>query len=199
MENIIYLIIVAIVVCGIAVSIWNNRPAETKGENAAGSSDGGGQKSFDPPMACGLLQETLRKMGCQYEIDDENEEWKRITFSYQGERFLADAANDSIYVHLWDAFWKRVDLEDLDEVARLRRCVNTVNVNNSVTTVYTIEEDENRMSLHCKATVPFIPQIPYVDDYLKAVLVGFFRTHRDVETELARLKEKEASLLEGTA
>lgn len=190
MENVIYLIIVAIVICGIAVSIWNNRPEETKGEDAA-ASEGGSPRKTAPPMTCDLLQETLRKIGCQYEIDDENEEWKRIAFSFQGERFIADAANDSVYVHLWDAFWKRVDLEDLDEVARLRRCVNTVNVSNSVTTVYTIEEDESKMSLHCKATVPFLSQIPYHDDYLKAVLVGFFRTHRDVDTELMRLKDKE--------
>lgn len=192
MENVIYLIIVAIVICGIAVSIWNNRPEETKGEDEDSSTDGEQTQPWQP-MTCDLLQETLRKIGCQCEIDNENEEWKRIAFSFQGERFLADAANESVYVHLWDAFWKRIDLEDIDEVARLRRCVNTVNVNNSVTTVYTIEEDESKMSVHCKATVPFISQIPSLDQYLKSVLVGFFRTHRDVDTELMKLREKETS------
>ena len=47
----------------------------------------------------GLFLETLTKIGCQYEIDDEDD---RILFAYQGEHFLADAYNDKWYVHRLD-------------------------------------------------------------------------------------------------
>lgn len=195
MENVIYLIIVAIVVCGIAVSIWNNRPTDTKTEKGGASSSSSAASENDDarklPMAFDLLLEALGKIGCQWQVEDGREGWKRVYFAYQGEHFFAEASNDTVYVHLWDTFWKYVDLEDIDEVARLRKAINTANVQAPVTTVFSIDNEESKMITHCKATLPLMPSMLYRDEYLKSELDGFFDAHRVVETEMMKLREKE--------
>ena len=135
-----------------------------------------------------LFLDTLTKMGCQYEIDEEDD---RILFAYQGERFIADASNDQWYVHLWDAYWEQVELYDVDEFSRLRKAVNYANMNCATITVYTINEDSKTVDVHCKSAFPLLPQMPELENYLRSQLNDFFRAHRLVCNEMARLKEQE--------
>ena len=148
------------------------------------------EKEFGTPSegTRDLFLETLTKMGCQYEIDPEDD---RILFAYQGERFLADAENERPYVWIFDFTWKSVELHDIDEVSRLRRAINEANWQNSVTTVFTIDDEDKTMDVHCKATILFISQIPDVEIYLRAELQTFFDAHKLVDLEMAKLREKE--------
>ena len=136
-----------------------------------------------------LFLQTLTKIGCQYELgeDDDN----RIFFAYQGEHFFADTTNDSVYVHLWDTHWGHVELYDIDEVSRLRKAINTSNINTGVTTVFTIDEMGKNMDVHSKATIPFIPSMPSLEDYLRVELQEFFRAHQVVGSEMHKLRESE--------
>ena len=135
-----------------------------------------------------LFLETLKKMGCQYEIDEED---GRIFFAFQGEHFIAEATNEQWYVHLWDTHWEHVELYDVDEFSRLRKAVNHANINCATITVYTIDEDSKTVDVHCKSTFPLLPQMPEQENYLRAELTDFFRAHRLVSNEMARLKEQE--------
>ena len=139
------------------------------------------------PNSRQLFVDTLLKIGCQYEIDGDG----RILFAYQGERFVVGASNDHAYVSIWDYCWKSVELDDIDEVARLRKCINEANLNCSVKTVFTIDNEGNTMDVHCHAVILFIPEIPHVEDYMRLELNEFFRAHQTVETELSKLREKE--------
>ena len=132
--------------------------------------------------------ETLTKIGCQYEIEEEDE---RINFAFQGEHFIADASNERCYVQLWDTFWGQVELYDIDEFSRLRKAINTANINCDVTTIYTINEAGNNVDVHCKKCVLFLPEIPNIEAYLHAELTGFFRAHHIVSNEMAKLREAE--------
>ena len=137
-----------------------------------------------------LLLETLTKIGCQYELAEEEGD-NRIFFAYQGEHFMVGATNESCYIHIYDAHWGHVELYDIDEFARLKKAINDSNLNNSVTTVYTIDEAGSNVDVHSKSVILFIPQIPYIENYLKSELNKFFHAHHYVGNEMARLRENE--------
>ena len=132
--------------------------------------------------------ETLTKIGCQYEIEEEDE---RINFAFQGEHFIADASNQRCYVQLWDVFWGQVELYDIDEFSRLRKAINTANINCDVMTIYTINEAGNNVDVHCKKSLLFLPEIPNIEAYLHAELSSFFRAHHIVGNEMAKMREEE--------
>ena len=132
---------------------------------------------------------TLTKIGCQYELGESDE--NRVFFAYQGEHFVADTSNDSVYVHLWDPCWNHVELYDIDEVSRMRKAINYSNLNASVTTVFTIDDTGKIMEIHSKSVIPFLSSMQHLEDYLQVELTDFFRAHHLVETEMIRLRENE--------
>lgn len=135
-----------------------------------------------------LFLETLTKIGCQYEIDQDEE---YIYFAYQGENFVASTTNDNRYVRLWDSFWGHVELYDVEEFSRLRMAVNHANLNCSTMTIYTINEEEQKVDVHCKSAIPFMSEMPDLEDYLRKELGDFFNAHHLVGSEMAKLREKE--------
>ena len=98
---------------------------------------------------------------------------------------------DSIYVHIWDTHWIQIELYDIDEVSRLRKAINTSNMNSAVTTFYTIDDDAKTMNVHAKSTITFISTIPYLEDYLRTELNEFFHAHHIVGAEIHKLREQE--------
>ena len=136
-----------------------------------------------------LFLETLTKIGCQYQIGEGED--NRIYFAYQGENFFANATNDCAYVHVYDTNWEHVELYDIDELSRMKRAINTANLNAPVTTIYTIDEDGQNMDVHSRMSFPFIHQMPNLEDYLRVELNSFFRAHQLVGTEMMKLREKE--------
>ena len=139
-----------------------------------------------------LFLETLTKIGCQYEFAEEEGD-DRIFFAYQGEHFFVNATNEGWYIHIYDTHWGHVELYDIEEFARLKKAINGSNLNNSVMTIYTIDEAGSSVDVHCKSTILFIPQIPRIEDYLRLELNEFFRAHQYVGNEMARLRESEKS------
>lgn len=140
-----------------------------------------------------LLLTILTKIGCQYELPKEDED-ERIFFAYQGEHFIANATNALRFIQLWDTHWDHIELYDIDDFARLKKVINMANLNNSVMTVYTIDEEAKTVDVHCKSTILFIPEIPDIEDFLKLELNEFFRTHQFVKLEMAKLRDKEIAL-----
>lgn len=141
-----------------------------------------------------LFLRSLRNIGCQYE-EAEEEGDNRIFFAYQGENFFVEAADDSFYVTVYDTHWGHVELYDIDAFTRLRKAINTANLNCATMTVYTIDEDAKTVDVHCKSTFPFLPQIPDLENYLRGELRDFFRAHQLVYSEMAKLRQEEAAKL----
>lgn len=150
---------------------------EDKGEEKKGTRD--------------LFLETLTKIGCQYEIGEGDDD--RIYFAYQGEHFFVNAHNDWRYIQIWDTHWGHVELYDVDEFARLKKAINRSNLNNSVVTVYTIDEEGKNVDVHCKSIILFVSEIPELENYLRLELGEFFRAHQFVGNEMAKLREQEAN------
>ena len=132
--------------------------------------------------------DTLTKIGCQYEIDEDND---TIIFAYQGEYFQVYARDESRFVTLYDTHWAHIEFCDIDEFARLQKAINQSNINNSVITVYTIDEAGGNVDVHCKSVVLFIPELPSIADYLRLELGEFFRVHNSISAEMEKLRKAE--------
>lgn len=138
-----------------------------------------------------LFLQTLVRIGCQYEIVGDDADKDDISFGYQGENFIARTSNNFRYLHLYDTYWGRIDMYDIDEFSRLRKAVNESNLNNSVTAVYTIDKESSTVNVHSKSVILFIPQIPDIENYLRLELNEFFRVHNAMNSEMNKLRETE--------
>ena len=136
-----------------------------------------------------LFLETLTKIGCQYEIDGDPDE--RIYFAYQGEKFTVFAKNEHSYIQIWDMRWGYVPLNNIREIERMKMAINKSNEENSVTTLYSIDREGENALIHSKAIVLFIPQIPYIEDYLRRNLYEFFRAQHFVMELIVKSREQE--------
>lgn len=136
-----------------------------------------------------LFLRTLTELGCQYEIDEDDN--NRIDFGYQGERFAAYSYNDRPYVWIRDPYWMCISQEDIDEMARLRRVINDSNIRHSVTTVYTLCDDDKSFNVHSQTVLIFFSQFPKLTDYLRSELNGFFQVKQFVSAELEKLRKEE--------
>lgn len=135
-----------------------------------------------------LLVAALQQLNCKVENDDENAD--KIYFNYQAENFCAIASNDCFMVTLYDFSWGAVDLDDLDEVAILRKAINEVNLYAPVSLIYSIDTESKKMVVHTKKQILMIPQIPNIEQYLIAMLASFFEVQRSLAHELDNLRKE---------
>lgn len=139
-----------------------------------------------------LCAEVLRKLNCDVQFDDENE--YNMYFSYQGENFSVETWEDGLMITIWDTWWGTVDLDDLDDVSRVRKAINTINVRQGFTLMYSIDEKSKKFAVHTKRQCLLIPQIPQIENYMVAMLTGFFDAQRSFKEEYDRLRlEEEAN------
>ena len=133
-----------------------------------------------------LALNTIEKIGCEPRYTEEG----RIQFEYQGVIFLMEAANDCMFVNLIWPWCHNFSKFDIDEFARVRQVVNEINVQGTVSVVYTLADSDD-VAVHIKKHFLFISQIPQIEDYLKLILKNFFDIARRLELEIERIKMQE--------
>lgn len=199
MGNIVLFALVGLAVYGMLISMWNDRQENKRIKKDLEQRQALASQQVVPDQSQplqlktrDLFIDTLTKIGCQYQLGEGED--NRIFFAYQGEQFFADTTNEIMYVHIWDTYWGHVELYDIDEVSRLRKAINTSNLNTAVSTVYTMDEAGSNIDVHSKATIPFISAMPNIEEYLKVELNDFFRAHQYVGSEMHKLREQEEKL-----
>lgn len=138
-----------------------------------------------------LCAEVLRKLNCDVQFDEENE--YNMYFTYQGENFSVDTWENGLMITIWDTWWGAVDLDDLDDVSRVRKAINNINVRQNLTLMYSIDEKGQKFAVHTKRQCLLIPQIPQIENYMAAMLTGFFDVQRSFKEEYDRLRLEEAN------
>ena len=135
-----------------------------------------------------LALKTIENIGSTPQYTEEG----RIQFEYQGVIFLMEAANDCMFVNLIWPWCHSFSKFDIDELSRVRQVINDINMRGTASVFYSITDSDD-VAVHIKKHFLLVSQIPDVDDYLKLMLDGFFRTARtlDVEIEKCRLQECE--------
>lgn len=114
----------------------------------------------------------------------------RIQFEYQGITFLMEATDDCMFVNLIWPWCHSFSKFDIDEFARVRQVVNEVNMNDSLSVFYTIT-DSDEVALHIKKHFLLVPQVSEVEEYLRVILNGFFRTARTLNLEIEKCRMNE--------
>lgn len=114
----------------------------------------------------------------------------RIQFEYQGITFLMEATDDYKFVNLIWPWCHSFSKFDIDEFARVRQVVNEVNMNDSLSVFYTIT-DSDEVALHIKKHFLLVPQVSEVEEYLRVILNGFFRTARTLNLEIEKCRMNE--------
>jgi hypothetical protein len=148
-------------------------------------------KCLDERTITGLVTSTLRKIGCDYDIEQRgNINW--IRFIFQGEHFTIDCNDDNYFINIYDTWWYEISTySDIEEIADLRKVINLANRQANCTLIYTINEETEQIGVHSKKNMLFISQIPERDLYLKSAFNEFFKAQRFVLTELEKCKVAE--------
>lgn len=139
-----------------------------------------------------LFLEILTKMGCQYKLDEGED--NRIFFDYQGEHFFAYTSNENAYLHIWDTCWRRVDLCDIDEVSRVKDDSNLHKP--GVTIVFFKDKGGKIMDVHSKLTFPLFlfSSMPDLEDNLKDQLIEYFHARQQLDAKMRKIREQEQKL-----
>ena len=136
-----------------------------------------------------LCLEVLKNLNCQVSFDEEDPD--SMLFNYQGENFMINASNECRMITIWDQFWYDVNLDNLEDVSRVRKAINSVNISIAPTLVYSFVEETNKMWVHTKLTALFDTEISDKQNYFRALFSCFFDAHRWLLAEIDRLKKEE--------
>ena len=143
-----------------------------------------------------LLIKTLKDIGCQPEIDEDN----YVKFKYQGEEFKIYASNDCSLIWIYDFAWSGIETNNAN-ADFLKQAINKANENSAITNLYTINEKKGFIAAHCQIMIYFAYNIPNYREYLKSILDDFFYAHQQVRFEFANLskvqEQKEKVKIEG--
>ena len=143
---------------------------------------------LDERTITGLIQSTLRKIGCEPEMET-NENTTHVFFAYQGERFTIECNDSCKFIVIYDTWWHELSTySDVEEIADLHKTINLANQYSSCTVVYSVNYEVEQIGVHTRRTILFVPQIPDIDHYLISVLSDFFKVQRFVLTELEKCK-----------
>ena len=130
-----------------------------------------------------LMIETLKAIGCQPTINDDD----IVEVCFQGESFIMTFAEK--YVQIGDIAWMQIN-ENEPGLPLLREAINKTNFDFGPAVVITAPTEEGTRYVHSLYSILFIPEIPHIEDYLKASLVRFFHKKNDVrETYMDFVKE----------
>lgn len=145
-------------------------------------------KCLDDRTITGLVQSTLRKIGCEPEMET-NENTTHIFFTYQGERFTIECNDSCKFIVIYDTWWHELSTySEVEEIADIHKAINLANQYSSCTVVYSVNKEVELIGIHTRRTILFVPQIPDIDHYLISVLSDFFKVQRFVLTELEKCK-----------
>lgn len=134
-----------------------------------------------------LVKKSLKELGCPYKIDEEGD----IDFYFQGENFVIVLREEHHYIDIMDYCWKKVSLDDTEEVERLKHAINYANSNSSVTTAYFIDEDTRKIGVYGRTHILYRPTITNLKEYLDIRLNNFFLAHDLVNSEMTLMAERD--------
>lgn len=135
-----------------------------------------------------LCLQLLQKMNIKT-IKDENEE-DSFYFEFLGERMSFKANNKNSFIILFDTFWKKFPVENLEMVTLARKAVNRANIEyNGFKLLYTF--NENTMWIHSNTYELLVPEIPQVEDYFRQMLEQFLYAHKAFDEAMYELMKEE--------
>ena len=132
-----------------------------------------------------FIVELLKQMGCQPEVDKED----GIRFKYQGESFLIQILTERL-IRIGDYWWLELKLDN-PMLEYLKEAINLTNQSSQVTVMYSINQDESLLGVHCVYQTGFYKEVPDIGAYLTYLLDSCFKAQREVKVRLSSLINRE--------
>ena len=129
--------------------------------------------------------QTLKEMNCNPEESEKNG-YDVINFNFQDQDFIIYVDGSPI-VRIYCNWWTTLDLNDKD-VPILKEAINENNLSLIITTVYTVDKENNLIGVHCKHALNFQEVNGDYEDMLRAFLSLLFSTQRELRERFNRLK-----------
>ena len=129
--------------------------------------------------------QTLKEMNCNPEESEKNG-YDVIIFNFQDQDFIIYVDGSPI-VRIYCNWWTTLDLNDKD-VPILKEAINENNLSLIITTVYTVDKENNLIGVHCKHALNFQEVNGDYEDMLRAYLSFFFSTQRELRERFNSLK-----------
>lgn len=129
--------------------------------------------------------QTLKEMNCNPEESEKNG-YDVINFNFQDQDFIIYVDGSPI-VRIYCNWWTTLDLNDKD-VPILKEAINENNLSLIITTVYTVDKENNLIGVHCKHALNFQEVNGDYEDMLRAYLSFFFSTQRELRERFNKLK-----------
>ncbi len=127
----------------------------------------------------------LGEMGCQCEIDEDDE----IFFCCQGAEFSIRFDEEFEYIKIVDNSWKKVNLNDSETVLKMTLAINRANIWNNVTIAYIIDKEEEMLDIFSSSSIPYFPNMTYLKKFVHNKLVEMLSSHDLVNRFLQEEKE----------
>jgi hypothetical protein len=106
--------------------------------------------------------EILEEMECTGEYDKDGE----IVFSYKDSNFYITTYEDNHqFIEIWEYSWKRINMNNIDEVTKAYRAINYVNCMGDISVSYSFN-DNDEMCIHLGTRTLFFAHIPNRKGYL---------------------------------
>lgn len=167
-------------ICAVALSNMNeSTEQENKQQNIMETTND--NHEMEQPDTLGLIKQTLKNMGCQPEIDEE----ENVIVKYQGETFQMIVGG--VFVLVWDTFWFSVQ-SDHSDMPIIREAINDTNFSFGPTLVISAPDKEGNVHIHSRRDFLFHPAIPDITDYLQSMLNSFFEVKQRFQDNLRKLK-----------
>lgn len=128
-----------------------------------------------------VVKKCLEELGCPCKIDEDGV----LAFWFQGSHFHMFLEPDSHYMDIWEYCWRSEKLDDADAVRRLMTAINEANSSCSITSVYTIDEEERTIDVSCSTSILYRPMITDLKHYLFIRLSNFFYAHELINAAMA--------------
>ncbi len=135
-----------------------------------------------------LLKYALEKIGCTYEEEDD----QHVTTTYQGEFLRIYATDERSGITIYDLAWYGAPLYDINNISLMRRAINDYNVNAIPTIVYTMDKEQDQMTLHTKMDLIWGPWIPDIAQCLKTFMDFVLGSHMRFFRRMEEIRREEA-------
>lgn len=85
------------------------------------------------------------------------------------------------YIGIHECGWKVVNINDIEEVERLKHAINQSNLGCGVSTAYFTNEEEQVMTVYSMTNLPYLPDENYLKEFLDRKLCDIFCANKLVD------------------
>ncbi|HBE55883.1 MAG TPA: hypothetical protein DDW22_07930 [Prevotellaceae bacterium] len=135
-----------------------------------------------------MCLEFLHEYNCDVKFSESNENLCLVVF--QGGNFYMNAWNDRVIQVDYSEFLS-VPLDQYDEISRIRKAINYVNMYDFFTLYYTIDEERQYLSVSAKKATVLPPEMKDTSKYLFSILTGCFEAARRFVDTLDAIRQEE--------